>query len=164
MKKQTLPVITLLMITILSACRGQAPQTTLEPVAPTETVTQPTVIPADTATFAPTPEAPTATEAPTTESDSTSTVSYANDIVPILEMRCFKCHGIETTKEGLDMLTYENLMAGSRNGPVLVLGNANESLLVQLIVEGEMPNRGDPVTPDELQLIIDWINQGALNN
>ncbi len=61
MKKQTLPVITLLMITILSACRGQAPQTTLEPATPAETITQPTVIPADTATFAPTPEAQTAT-------------------------------------------------------------------------------------------------------
>lgn len=164
MKKQTLPVITLLMIMILSACGGQAPQATLEPAAPTETVTQPIPIPTDTATFAPTAEVPTATEAPTTEGDSTSIVSYANDIIPILEMRCFKCHGIETTKEGLDMLTYENLMAGSRNGPVLVPGNANESLLVQLIVEGEMPNRGDPVTPDELQLIIDWIDQGALNN
>lgn len=46
----------------------------------------------------------------------------------------------------------------------IVPGNANESLFVKLIVEGEMPNRGTKVTPEELQLIIDWVNQGALNN
>jgi hypothetical protein len=55
-------------------------------------------------------------------------------------------------------------MAGSRNGSVVEPGNANNSLLVQLIEEGKMPDRGDPVTADELQLIIDWVNQGALNN
>ncbi len=62
------------------------------------------------------------------------------------------------------MQTYDNIFAGSRNGPVIEPGNAADSLLVQLIVDGEMPNRGAPVTPEELQLIIDWVNQGALNN
>lgn len=62
------------------------------------------------------------------------------------------------------MLTYDDLMAGSFNGPVVASGNADESLLVKLIVEGEMPNRGDKVTDAELQIIKDWINQGALNN
>jgi hypothetical protein len=47
---------------------------------------------------------------------------------------------------------------------VLVPGDANASLLVELIVKGDMPNRGEPVTPAELQLIMDWVNQGALNN
>ena len=62
------------------------------------------------------------------------------------------------------MTTYELLLAGSNNGIVIISGNANESLLVQLIEAGEMPNRGPDVTSEELQIIIDWINQGALNN
>jgi hypothetical protein len=64
----------------------------------------------------------------------------------------------------LDMLNYTNLMKGSRNGSVVTPGNAEESLLVELVAQGEMPSRGEKVTPDELQLIIEWINQGALNN
>ena len=87
-----------------------------------------------------------------------------NDIQPILSARCTKCHGVEQTKEGLDLRTYESIFAGSRNGSVIEPANTADSLLVQLIVEGEMPNRGDPVTSAELQLIIDWVNQGALNN
>jgi hypothetical protein len=33
-----------------------------------------------------------------------------------------------------------------------------------LIIAGEMPNRGEMVTPEELQILMDWVNQGALNN
>lgn len=100
---------------------------------------------------------------PPTESASTA-ISYASDVYPILEAKCVKCHGVERVKEGLNMLTYEQLMAGSFNGPVIVPGNADESLLAQLIAEGEMPDRGPKVTEAELQVIKNWINAGALNN
>jgi hypothetical protein len=86
------------------------------------------------------------------------------DIKPIFDARCIKCHGVERVKEGLDLQTYENIMAGSRNGSVVEPGNAAGSYLVELITNGKMPNRGEPVTPAELKLIQDWINQGALNN
>jgi hypothetical protein len=71
---------------------------------------------------------------------------------------------VERVKEGLDLQTYENVMTGSRNGSVVEPGNAAGSYLVELITNGKMPNRGEPVTPAELKLIQDWINQGALNN
>lgn len=153
MKKQILLITTLIFTIALSACGTGTPLP--EPAAPTEAVTQPT-------------DAPAATEAPAAEQTNTDGsaggVSFVNDIKPIFDTRCIKCHGVERTKEGLDMQTYENIMAGSRNGSVVEPGNANNSLLVQLIEEGKMPDRGDPVTADELQLIIDWVNQGALNN
>ena len=91
-------------------------------------------------------------------------VSYSNDVRPILERRCGTCHMGEFTSEGLNMETYESLMAGSQNGPVIVVGNAKESLLAQKILEGEMPKRGQKLTPEQVQLIIDWINAGAPNN
>ena len=164
MKKQILLITLLIFTLVLSACGGgETPLPTTEPAAPTETVPQPTETPVASETPLPATEAPTATEAPATNS-AASGVSFVTDIKPILDARCIKCHGVEQTKEGLDLQTYENIFAGSRNGSVIEPGNATDSLLVQLIVEGEMPNRGQPVTPEELQLIIEWINQGALNN
>ncbi|MBL8102261.1 MAG: hypothetical protein JNM02_07015 [Anaerolineales bacterium] len=159
MKKQILIIAVLTFAITLSACGGQAPQTATAPAVPTETVSQPTEAPAATETVVPATEAATNTDV-----QPPAGVSFVNDIKPIFDARCIKCHGVEQTKEGLDLQTYENIFAGSRNGPVIEPGNAADSLLVQLIVDGEMPNRGAPVTPEELQLIIDWVNQGALNN
>lgn len=164
MKKQILLVTILIITIVLSACGGgETPLPVTEPAATTEAVSQPTAAPVATDTAISATEAPTATEVSTTDNTSAG-VSFANDIKPIFDARCIKCHGVERIKEGLDMQTYENIMAGSRNGPVIEPGNADNSYLVQQIVDGEMPDRGDPVTPDELQLIIDWVNQGALNN
>ncbi|NOH02292.1 MAG: hypothetical protein HND47_10220 [Chloroflexi bacterium] len=166
MKNYKLTFTAFLLILVLTACgtrsipATETPQTPPEPATATETVSPPTAtLPAPTDTSVPITE-----EATATKEVSAATVSFANDVYPILEERCIKCHGVETRKEGLDMLTYDNLLAGSRNGPVLVPGNAVESLLVQLIVEGEMPNRGPLLTAEQIQIIADWVNQGALNN
>lgn len=96
--------------------------------------------------------------APSTE------VSYAKDVRPILESRCATCHMGEFVSEGLDMNAYESLMAGSQNGPVIVPGDAGDSLLVEKITEGKMPKRGPTLTPAQIQTITDWINAGAPNN
>jgi hypothetical protein len=117
---------------------------------PTETLTQ-------------TSEATQTAEILPTES-AASTSGFASSVYPIFEAKCIKCHGVEQVKEGLSMLTYEELMAGSFNGPVVIPGNADSSLLVELIARGKMPNRGEKVTETELQIIKDWINAGALND
>jgi len=91
-------------------------------------------------------------------------VSYANDIRPVLEGRCSNCHAGKLVSDGLNMETYEALMAGSQHGPVIVPGDASGSLLVEKLTSGQMPKRGPKLTPAQIQLIIDWINAGALNN
>jgi len=91
-------------------------------------------------------------------------ISYSKDVRPILESRCSKCHMGEYTSKNLNMETYESLMAGSQNGPVIVAGSAKESLLAQKILKGKMPKRGPKLTPAQIQIIIDWINAGAKNN
>lgn len=96
---------------------------------------------------------------------STSTeISFANDVQPILESRCGKCHMGEFVSEGLHMDTHGSLMAGSDNGPVIVPGNADRSLLVQQLVKGKMPKRGPKLTPVQIQTVSDWIDAGAPNN
>lgn len=164
MKKTAWLSISLLITIIISACGGgtASPDVTLQtPPEPAEAAAQPTNTPAPTETSAPAEEAASSA---VVEAPASANVSFTGDILPIIQNRCVDCHGGRQKKEGLDMKTYESLMAGSRSGPVLVPGDANASLLVELIVKGDMPNRGEPVTPAELQLIMDWVNQGALNN
>jgi hypothetical protein len=62
------------------------------------------------------------------------------------------------------MKTYDSLLAGSDNGPVLTPGNADNSNLIQLVVKGKMPKRGPKLTPDQIELLKAWINAGAPNN
>ncbi|MBL8051138.1 MAG: hypothetical protein JNM46_07950 [Anaerolineales bacterium] len=91
-------------------------------------------------------------------------VSFQDDIQPILERRCIKCHGGEFPSEGLNVETYESLISGSQNGLVIIAGEANNSLLFQKIESGEMPKRGQHLTAEQIELIRQWINEGAQNN
>ena len=91
-------------------------------------------------------------------------VSYARDVRPILESRCASCHMGEFVSEGLDMNTYESLLEGSENGPVIDPGDAKHSLLIEKVTEGKMPKRGPKLTPAQIQILTDWINAGAPNN
>lgn len=164
MKKTFLLSAALVLAAFIAACGATPTPAPTEPATPTQTPPPPTDTPVPTNTSVPTTEAPAATEVLATEAAAESTVSFAANVYPILEAKCIKCHGVEQVKEGLKLLTYDDLMTGSFNGPVIVPGNADESLLVQLIVRGKMPNRGPKATDEELQIIRDWVNQGALNN
>jgi uncharacterized membrane protein len=101
----------------------------------------------------------TATTAPTG-----ANVSFANDILPLVQGRCVNCHGGQQTSKGLSLKTYDSFMAGSQNGPVLTAGDAANSLVVQLVTAGKMPKRGTKLTPAEVQMLTNWINAGAKNN
>ena len=156
-------IFSLIFLTItISACGAQAVQPSPLPATATEAA----IVPAATDTSVPAPteaQASPQVETPT-QTATTSMVSFAKDILPIFENSCNKCHGVEQVKEGLDMRTYETLMAGSFNGSVVTPGSANDSFLVEQIIKGEMPKRGQKLLPAQIQLIIDWINAGALNN
>lgn len=96
-------------------------------------------------------------------------VSFAADVKPIIDARCVTCHGgvydgEERTELSFDMTTYEGIMAGSEYGPVIEAGNPDESLLVEMIEMGDMPEEGDPLTPEQIETIRTWIAEGAENN
>lgn len=60
--------------------------------------------------------------------------------------------------------TYETLQKGGEHGAIVIAGDAKESELVEEIVKGKMPPDGPPLEASEIQLIIDWINNGAKEN
>jgi mono/diheme cytochrome c family protein len=94
-----------------------------------------------------------------------TTVSFARDIRPILERSCTECHGGgESVEMGLDLTSYDGLMAGSDEGTVVEPGKPDESYLIDMVKNGDMPEEGNPLTPEEIDIIRKWIAGGALNN
>lgn len=107
---------------------------------------------------------PAASNANVSGEPVSATVSFKNDVMPLLQSRCFTCHGGQQTNRGLDLATYDSLMAGSQNGPVVTAGDAANSLIIQLVASGMMPKSGAKLTPAEVQMLTDWVNAGAKDN
>ena len=87
--------------------------------------------------------------------------AFAQNILPILTARCALsgCH-VADGPHGLDFRTYESFIAGGEHGSVFIPGNAEDSEIIEEIVEGKMPPPPrDPLTAAEIQLFRDWINQ-----
>lgn len=91
---------------------------------------------------------------------ATSPPTFEHEIKPLLEEKCFDCHGNGETKGGLSLESLTDLMAGVESGPVVVPGNPNASLLYSLVESGEMPQEGARLTKEQVKLIQDWIEQG----
>ena len=85
--------------------------------------------------------------------------------MPILQAKCQACHNASTKLGGWEMTSYETIMNTGENGPVIVPGNAQDSLLAKLIQGegGQMPPGGGMSSAD-IRSILDWISAGATNN
>jgi WD40 repeat protein len=93
-------------------------------------------------------------------------VSFINDIAPILKEKCFGCHGAKNPKGKLDMTRYANFRKGGTKDDPVVPGNPDDSYLMTVLTATDkkrMPPKesGDPVPKDKIELIEQWIQQGA---
>ena len=96
-------------------------------------------------------------------------VSFADEVAPIFNANCIKCHGglpdeEELRESGLDLRTYESVMVGSEYGSVVEPGNPDDSILLQLVEDGDMPEEGDNLSAEDISTIRTWIAEGAQNN
>src|SRR5256885_6016330 len=101
------------------------------------------------------------------DSPSSSDSSFSKEIAPILVNKCMICHNAQKAKGGYRMESFETLMKGgdSKEAPV-VPGEPNKSKLYQLIIskdpDDRMPQKADPLSADQVEIIAKWIKQGAL--
>ena len=99
-------------------------------------------------------------------------VSFNEDVMPIMKIRCVECHqpgGSGYEKSGLDLRTYEGLMKGTKFGSVITPGNALESNLLAVIDrrtsrEIWMPHERKQLSKCERQTLRFWVMQGAQKN
>ena len=91
--------------------------------------------------------------------------SFNADILPILTNRCAipGCH-VAGGPRDIDLRTYDSVIKGGDEGAIVIAADAMESEMVEEIAEGKMPPEGPPLEAAQIQLIIDWINEGAENN
>lgn len=98
--------------------------------------------------------------------DEAVAVDFERDIRPILEARCFDCHGEEVRRAGVGLHTWHHSqqIPDSRE-PILVPGDAGESHLYQRITAADpdlrMPAEGPPLDDAEVAKIRAWIEAGA---
>lgn len=92
---------------------------------------------------------------------------FQNDVLPLFVSNCAKsgCHDAATHEEGFVFNSYN----GIRNSGQIVPGNPNEGDIMQAITETDPdkimpPPPNDPLTAAQINMISNWISQGALNN
>ena len=88
-------------------------------------------------------------------------VSYQNDIIP-LWVQCVGCHNGTEPPDLRDNVSYNELLNG-----YVVPGNADASTLYKSLlgIDGiELMPPGSIWQDSKINLVRDWINQGALNN
>ena len=97
-------------------------------------------------------------------------ITYATDIKPLFDANCVKCHSGDKPKAHLKLDTLEGVLKGNKWGPVVKAGAAADSIVVKAIAHQTkdgwmppMPNRAGAktLTPEQIGLVIGWINQGA---
>src|SRR3954464_721772 len=88
---------------------------------------------------------------------------FRDQVVPILETRCVSCHGETSPRGKLTLTTARAMRAGGDSGPAVVPGNAEESLLLEMVSgdEPEMPQKGERLSAEQVASLRTWIEQGA---
>jgi hypothetical protein len=92
------------------------------------------------------------------------TVSYADEIHPLLAQHCYECHFGSERKGGFSMNSRDAVLDGSQFGPVIVPGESAASRFIEVIAgldpEVMMPEDGEPLSAEEVGLLRAWIDQG----
>jgi mono/diheme cytochrome c family protein len=92
-------------------------------------------------------------------------IDFARDIQPLLQKRCFACHGGGQSQGGLRLDTRAEALRGGDTGSAFQPGHAAESLLLQRVSgagpKHVMPPAGPRLTPTDVQRLRQWIDSGA---
>lgn len=91
------------------------------------------------------------------------TPRFEKDVLPVFTKYCFTCHGQSSPKQGLDMRTAVSTMRGSHDGPVVVPGKLDDSVLWKKVSSRQMPppGYGQKMTDAEIDVVKQWIAGGA---
>ena len=93
-------------------------------------------------------------------------VDFVEQIQPLLKRHCYRCHGDRTQEGGLRLdRRAAALGQADSEEPIIVQRHPDQSLLIRRIIDAEagelMPLDGQPLTQREVDLLRQWIDQGA---
>lgn len=88
-------------------------------------------------------------------------VDFAHEVVPLLQARCTECHANGNYKGGFSLDNRDALLATGAVEP----GDSDSSYLMERVRDHDpdfrMPPKGPPLTPDEVDLLSQWIDAGV---
>ncbi|MFL7870189.1 MAG: c-type cytochrome domain-containing protein [Anaerolineales bacterium] len=153
------PIAGILTVVMLAGIYGfvNAEQTAITTVPPQPSPVAiyvpetPTPIP----TQPPTPTPLPATATP--EGQAPASGPTWKEVSAILQAKCLTCHAT-ADMTGLAMDSYADLMAGGKEGPVVVPGKSADSVLYTIQAAGGHPGQ---LSEDELAVVKAWIDSGA---
>ena len=97
-------------------------------------------------------------------------VSYYEQVRPIFQARCQGCHQPSKAGGTYVMTAFDRLLVGGESEIAAVVpGDPDASYLVEQVTPDAdgfafMPQKGDPLHPDEVELIRRWIAEGAVDD
>jgi hypothetical protein len=96
--------------------------------------------------------------------ESDQDVFFRDKVLPLLESRCFECHGDDGEVEGeLRLTSRKAMLVGGESGPVIVPSDPDKSLLIQAVryESFQMPPR-NKMPDEEIEILVKWIKDGAI--
>ncbi len=93
-------------------------------------------------------------------------VDYFKHIKPLLEAKCYACHGVLKQEGELRLETKSLILKGGDSGSAMVPGDVENSLILERITDDQdsrMPPEGEgaKLKAEEIALLRRWIEQGA---
>jgi mono/diheme cytochrome c family protein len=92
-------------------------------------------------------------------------IDYVRQIKPVLQARCYACHGVLKQEAGLRLDTAALAIKGGDSGAAIKLDAPDASLLLERISATDdatrMPPEGEPLKPAEIAAFKAWVLNGA---
>ncbi|PHX58497.1 MAG: hypothetical protein CK522_03855 [Opitutia bacterium] len=90
---------------------------------------------------------------------------FESKIRPVLVSECYECHDAKKQKADLRLDFRDGILKGGENGPTIVPGNAQKSLLIQSITHAhedlQMPKKRPKLDAKIIADFVSWVNRGA---
>ncbi len=82
----------------------------------------------------------------------------------VFTKNCVACHGAGRAKAGIHLTDHDAVLKGGDEGPVVVAGDPDGSLLIKAMRRQAgakpMPPK-NPLPDDQVKIVADWIKDGA---
>jgi hypothetical protein len=96
---------------------------------------------------------------------ATAAPDFTRHVRPILQKRCYACHGPAQQINGLRLDHQASALKGGYAGPVIIPGKSSESALMERVTSTKegfaMPPAGPKLTEAEIEILRSWIDDGA---
>lgn len=92
------------------------------------------------------------------------TPNFTNDVWPILTQNCIKCHGERNQEGDLRLDSPQAIREGGEYGAIVEPGDPGDSTLFELVTSTDderMPSKGDPLPPESIEILRQWIESGS---